>query len=86
MSVSFIWEIKTGKRNAFRHGTSSDVVTLDEMFPGREITSNDLRLLKGMHASTRQKESLWRDISDKLEAIQGDDYEKEVTLKIDTEF
>ncbi len=86
MSVSFIWELKTDKRNSFRNGTSSDIKALDEMFPQREITSNDVKLLRGMHASTNYKESLWKDIADKLDAIQGEDYNKVVILKIDTEF
>lgn len=86
MSVSFIWTVKTNKRNSFRNGTSSDIGILDRTFPGREVTSADVRILNGMHSATGCKESLWKDIADKIAALQGADYDKTVTLIIDTEF
>lgn len=86
MGVSFSWELKSSRRNLFRNGTSSDIDILDNTFPDREITSNDIRMLRAMHNASRSKASLWNDIADKIEALQGDDYEKLITLKIDTEF
>lgn len=91
MSVSFTWKIKTIERNVFRHGTSNDIATLDYVFPGREVSSDDIKILRAMHNASHsphadQYDSLWKDIADKLEGLQGEDYDKRIELKIDTEF
>lgn len=86
MSVSFMWElIKPEKAKAFRNGTSSDVETLRRIF-GKQVSSTQIPVLNAMHAATRQKESLWGDIAATLERLQGEDYEKEVKLRIWTEY
>jgi hypothetical protein len=86
MSVSFVWNLKKHDRPSFRNGTSSDIGTLDRIFPGREISSKDIEKLRAMHEARRDGESLWGEIADKLEAIRGDDYAREVIIEVDTEF
>jgi hypothetical protein len=85
MSATFCWEVKKTTRNSFRWGTSSDQAALETIFGG-ECSTADIKTLRAMHAALRAESSLWSEIADKLEALQGDDYDKEVTLKIWTEY
>lgn len=85
MSVSFMWEVvKPERAKAFCHGTSSDIETLRETF-GDTVTSSHIHTLRAMHRATQLKESLWSEIADKLDSLQGDDPTM-VTIKVWTEF
>ena len=86
MSVSFCWEVvKPTVPKTFRHGTSNDIDPLDKTF-GRVITSKEIPMLRAMHRATRLDNSLWNDIADTLERLQGDDCSKDVSIKVWTEF
>lgn len=87
MSVSFTWEVvKPTRKRAFSHGTSDDIRALDEVFPGRRISTDELPKLRAMHAATRLRESLWQDILLRLESLQGEDYKGVYTIEVGTEF
>ena len=88
MGVSFTWRlVETDRKPVLRGGSSSDIAVLDEMFPSRVISSDDIRLLRGMaKTSFSGSNSLWGEIADKLEALQGDDYDKKIAIVIEPEF
>lgn len=86
MSATFLYEIiNPAAAKSFAHGTSSDVEALTRVF-GNRVSTKDIPTLRAMHLATSLTHSLWNDIADTLERLQGDDYEKEVTLKIWVEY
>lgn len=86
MSASFLWEVvKPERAHSFGAGTSSDQPTLEEVF-GFTVSTKDIKKLRAMHLATHQKKSLWSEMADTLERLQGDDYEKEVTIKVWVEY
>ena len=85
MSATFCWEIKKTTRHSFRHGISSDANALQTIFGGA-CSTDDIKTLRAMHAALRAESSLWSEIADKLEALRGEDYDKEVTLNIWAEY
>lgn len=86
MSVSFRWEVEKPERaRSFGAGTSSDESTFLDLFSGRCSTEH-IPMLKAMHLATKQSKSLWGEIADTLERLQGNDCEKSVTLRIWTEY
>jgi hypothetical protein len=88
MSASFYWElVKPHNPKSFRCGTSSDAPALKETFPSGVISTADLNMLHAMHRAAtrgrdRDEETLWSDIARTLERLQGDDYEKVVSIKV----
>lgn len=94
MSVSFMWEVvKPDRARKFGAGSSSDIDAFKDSF-GETVSTKDIPVLRAMHRATRatsHQTSLWSEIADTLERLQGDaelagDYDKEVTLKVWTEF
>lgn len=82
MSVSIHWIIKTEKQHpSFHCGTSSDLEVLKETFGG-ECSTDDIKTLRAMHRTSNLDKSLWSEIADKLESVQGSDYERKLTLEI----
>lgn len=88
MSVSFTWQVVNPdkQRPTLNAGTSSDIAALDATFPGRLVSTEHIVTLRAMARASGATNSLWEAIADKLEALQGSDYERKITLKIDTEF
>lgn len=81
-----MWEvIKPDRARSFGAGTSSDIVTFRDIF-GDKVSTSDLNLLKAMHRASRLEKSLWSEIADTLDRLQGNDFEKVVTLKVWTEY
>jgi len=86
MSASFCWEIvKPTRSKSFSCGTSSDVDALKKTF-GDQITNKDIQMLRAMHRATRAEKSLWGEIADTLERLEGGNYEQPVVLKIWVEY
>lgn len=86
MSTSFCYQVVNPTAlKSFAHGTSSDADALRNTF-GNLVSSKQIHILRAMHAATQQKASLWSDIADKLEYLQGDDFDKEVQLKVWVEY
>ena len=86
MSVSFYWEVvKPGQARAFNNGTSSDIAALLNTF-GQDICTTDIPKLRAMHAATHLNASLWSDIADALERLQGDADDAEIKIRVWTEF
>jgi hypothetical protein len=86
VSVNFCWDLVRTKHSTFEHGTSSDVPALEQIAPNGVLSTNDLQMLRAMHAATGRSNSLWSDIADKLEHLQDDDCNKTVSIKIWTEY
>jgi len=88
MSVSFTWQVVNPdkQRPTLNAGTSSDIAALDDIFPGRLVSTDHIPTLRAMARASGTTNSLWAAIADKLEGMQGSDYERKITLKIDTEF
>lgn len=85
MSVSFLWELVEPERaKAFRSGTSSDMEPLEKTFGGT-VSTKDIPTLRAMHRASGLKVSLWSEIADTLERLQGED-EDAVTINIWPEF
>ena len=86
MSASFCWEvIKPTRAKTFTHGTSSDCEALESTFHG-DVSTKDLPVLRAMHRATHNKESLWNDIANALERLQGEDYAHDVSIKVWVEY
>jgi hypothetical protein len=86
MSVSFMWEVaKPTEARSFNAGTSLDESALRETF-GDTVSTKDIATLKAMHRATRQEKSLWSEMADTLERLRGEDYDKEVTIRVWTEY
>lgn len=86
MSASFRYEvINPAKAKSFAHGTSSDVDAPNDIF-GKIISTKYVPVLRAMHKATHLSESLWNDIADLLEHLQGNDYDKEVSIKVWVEY
>lgn len=84
MSVTFCYRVKRPEKGlSFSRGTSSDQEALDKVFSGT-VSTADIRILRAMAGAVRG-DSLWSEIADKLEAIQGDSNES-VTLEIWPEY
>lgn len=86
MGVSFMWEVVRPERGrCFHEGHSSDIAPLSETF-GDTVSTKDVSTLRAMHRARGSEKSLWSEMADTLERLQGDDYDKEITLKVWTEF
>lgn len=84
MSVSFMWElVKPKDPRSFRAGTSSDIGPLKETF-GDVVSTKDIPTLRAMHRSTHLAASLWSEMADALESLQGE--EDEISIRVWTEF
>lgn len=82
MSVTYKWELIDGsKHKHFANGTSNDEEILAEFFANQPST-NDIRMLRAMAAAKGSSNNLWAEIADKLEQMQGDDYETLYQIKI----
>lgn len=85
MSVRFTYYNTTKTKPRFNYGTSSDIGIFKMNFPDKLVNSDDISKLRAMHSVTGLDSSLWSEIADKLEALQGDT-DHMVTLEIDWEF
>ncbi len=86
MGVSFLWEVvKPTKANCFRCGLSSNEDVLKNTF-GATVSTKDIDMLRAMHRAVDNTDTLWGEIADTLERLQGDDYDKEVSLRIWTQY
>lgn len=85
MSATFCYEVinPTGAKR-FAHGTSSDERPLAGIFDG-VVSTNDLDKLRAMHLATHLSDSLWSDIAEVLERLQGDSIE-EFSIKVWAEY
>ena len=77
MSVSFRYEvINPTSARTFDAGVSSDAVVLEEVFGTLPVTmvQSHIPTLRAMHKATGQIKTLWSEIADVLERLQGEDY------------
>lgn len=87
MSVTFCWDLVRTNPSRFAHGTSSDVDALKHIAPNGVLSTNDLQTLRAMSAAVgSDRQTLWSDIADVLKRLQGEDYDKTVSIKVWTEF
>lgn len=83
MSVSILWEVvKPQNARSFRFGVSDDLTTFKSTF-GDTVCSTSIPTLRAMHAaSSRGANTLWGECADILERLQGDDFDKPVSIKV----
>lgn len=87
MSVSFMWEVvKPERARSFGAGTSSDIEALERTFPGGTISTDDIPILQAMHRAARGDKTLRSEIADTLKRLQGDDYDKKISISVWTQF
>jgi hypothetical protein len=76
----------TSKDRTFKTGSSDDVAALKSTF-GTQVSTDDINTLQAMHrACGRRDQTLWGEIAETLNRLQGDDPERKVTLEIWPEY
>lgn len=86
MSVSFCWETVRSSPRTFAHGTSSDMQALKQIAPDGVLSTDDIKMLRAMHAASGRTDSLWNDIASTLERLLGDDYDQKISIRVWTAF
>lgn len=77
-------ELAPEKDRKFGAGTSSDIDVLKNTF-GQTVSTDDINTLQAMHRAVHQERSLWGEIAETLNRLQGDDPSRHVTLEIWTD-
>lgn len=85
MGVTFCWElIKAKPPKRFSAGSSSSVEALRKTFDDM-ISTDHIPMLRAMHLASCLERSLWGEMADTLERLQGDGHET-ISLRVWTEY